>query len=156
MLWIHSSFSSGVGAEMRYTMWFPSTTRPSASVLHALISWPRLLGMYSSKQFLGGEQRSITWATAWTHAVMTRPYILQQCETYRLSGVLYLPDAEVFQGNDTSWFLILLEKHRLIILCLYIESSKSATQLPFRQCAFLPMFPRGPCDSETLLHFSAR
>lgn len=52
MLWIHSSFSSGVGAEMRYTMWFPSTTRPSASVLHALISCPRLLGMYNSKQFL--------------------------------------------------------------------------------------------------------
>lgn len=57
MLWIHSSFSSGVGAEMRYTMWFPSTTRPSASVLHAFISWPRLLGMYNSKQFLEQKER---------------------------------------------------------------------------------------------------
>lgn len=42
---IHSSFSSGVGAEMRYTVWFPSTTRPSASVLHALITWSLLSGM---------------------------------------------------------------------------------------------------------------
>lgn len=57
MLWIHSSFSSGVGAEMRYTMWFPSTTRPSASVLHAFISWPRLLGMYNSKQFWEAKER---------------------------------------------------------------------------------------------------
>lgn len=48
---IHSSFSSCVGAEIRYTMWFPSTTRPSASVLQALMSCPLLLGMYSSKQF---------------------------------------------------------------------------------------------------------
>lgn len=57
MLWIHSSFSSGVGAEMRYTMWFPSTTRPSASVLQAFISWPRLLGMYNSKQFWEQRER---------------------------------------------------------------------------------------------------
>lgn len=42
---IHSSFSSCVGAEIRYTMWFPSTTRPSASVLQALMSCPLLLGM---------------------------------------------------------------------------------------------------------------
>lgn len=42
---IHSSFSSGVGAEMRYTVWLPSTTRPSASVLHALITWSLLSGM---------------------------------------------------------------------------------------------------------------
>lgn len=42
---IHSSFSSGVGAEMRYTVWFPSTTRPSASVLQALITWSLLSGM---------------------------------------------------------------------------------------------------------------
>lgn len=42
---IHSSFSSWVGAEIRYTMWFPSTTRPSASVLQALMSCPLLLGM---------------------------------------------------------------------------------------------------------------
>lgn len=48
---IHSSFSSGVGAEMRYTVWFPSTTRPSASVLQALITWSLLSGIYSSKQF---------------------------------------------------------------------------------------------------------
>lgn len=37
---IHSSFSSGVGADILYTTWFPSTTRPSASVLQALITWP--------------------------------------------------------------------------------------------------------------------
>lgn len=42
---IHSSFSSGVGAEMRYTVWFPSTTRPSASVLQALITWSLLSGI---------------------------------------------------------------------------------------------------------------
>lgn len=42
---IHSSFSSCVGAEIRYTMWFPSTTRPSASVLQALMSCPLLLGI---------------------------------------------------------------------------------------------------------------
>lgn len=42
---IHSSFSSGVGAEIRYTVWFPSTTRPSASVLQALITWSLLSGM---------------------------------------------------------------------------------------------------------------
>lgn len=42
---IHSSFSSGVGAEMRYTVWLPSTTRPSASVLQALITWSLLSGM---------------------------------------------------------------------------------------------------------------
>lgn len=42
---IHSSFSSGVGAEMRYTVWFPSTTRPSASVLQALMTWSLLSGM---------------------------------------------------------------------------------------------------------------
>lgn len=47
----HSSFSSGVGAEMRYTVWLPSTTRPSASVLQALMTWSLLSGMYSSKQF---------------------------------------------------------------------------------------------------------
>ncbi|KAG9329094.1 hypothetical protein JZ751_007666 [Albula glossodonta] len=37
---IHSSFSSGVGADILYTTWLPSTTRPSASVLQALITWP--------------------------------------------------------------------------------------------------------------------
>lgn len=42
---IQSSFSSGVGAEMRYTVWFPSTTRPSASVLQALITWSLLSGI---------------------------------------------------------------------------------------------------------------
>lgn len=42
---IHSSFSSGVGAEMRYTVWLPSTTRPSASVLQALITWSLLSGI---------------------------------------------------------------------------------------------------------------
>ena len=48
---IHSPFSSGVGAEIRYTVWFPSTTRPSASVLQALMTWSLLSGMYNSKQF---------------------------------------------------------------------------------------------------------
>lgn len=52
---IHSSFSSGVGAEIRYTVWFPSTTRPSASVLQALMTWSLLSGMYSSKQCWGPE-----------------------------------------------------------------------------------------------------
>ena len=51
MDFIHSSFSSGLGAEMRYTTWLPSTTRPSASVLQALMTCPLWLGLYSSKQF---------------------------------------------------------------------------------------------------------
>lgn len=42
---IHSSFSSGLGAEMRYTTWLPSTTRPSASVLQALMTCPLWLGL---------------------------------------------------------------------------------------------------------------
>lgn len=30
--------------------------------------------------------------------------------THRLSWVLYFTDAKIFQGNNTSWFLILLVK----------------------------------------------
>ncbi len=36
---------------------------------------------------------------------------LAKMQTYRFSWVFYLTDAEVFQGNDASWFLILLVKH---------------------------------------------
>lgn len=36
-------------------------------------------------------------------------------QTYRFSWVFYLTDAKVFQGNDTSWFLILLEKRKLTV-----------------------------------------
>lgn len=32
-------------------------------------------------------------------------------QTYRFSWVFDLTDAEVFQGNDPSWFLILLVEH---------------------------------------------
>ena len=48
MLLIHSSFSSSVEADILYTVCFPSTTFPSLSVLHALIT--SLPAQNSSKQ----------------------------------------------------------------------------------------------------------
>ncbi len=48
---IQSSLSSAEAAQMVYAWCFPSTTRPSVSVLHALIFLPWLLGLYSSKQY---------------------------------------------------------------------------------------------------------
>lgn len=42
---IHWSRSSGLEAEIRYDSCLPSTTLPSPSVLHALIFWPRQLGL---------------------------------------------------------------------------------------------------------------
>lgn len=104
MLWIHSSFSSGVGAEMRYTMWLPSTTLPSASVLHALISCPRLLGMYNSKQF------------CWDQTVAARTTDVsggggRSTPTHRFPRVLHLTDAQVLQGNDAARLLVLLATH---------------------------------------------
>ena len=48
MLLIHSSFSSSVEADILYTVCFPSTTFPSLSVLHALIT--SLPAQKSSKQ----------------------------------------------------------------------------------------------------------
>lgn len=47
---IQESRSSALDALMAYDWCFPSTTRPSVSVLQALIFWPRLLGLYSSRQ----------------------------------------------------------------------------------------------------------
>lgn len=42
---IHWSRSSALEAEIRYDSCLPSTTLPSPSVLHALIFWPRQLGL---------------------------------------------------------------------------------------------------------------
>lgn len=108
---IHSSFSSCVGAEIRYTMWFPSTTRPSASVLQALMSCPLLLGMYSSKQFWGdkGEEGPLGSASPGARGALHRQQDRVQGGSYWFPGVVHLADAQILQRDDSSGLLVLRE-----------------------------------------------
>ncbi|KAB1274831.1 hypothetical protein Cadr_000011971 [Camelus dromedarius] len=79
---IHSSFSSCVGAEIRYTMWFPSTTRPTRT---------------ARKSQPWGQRRPYPPPPPWQHRV--------QRGSYWFPGVVHLADAQILQWDDSSGLL---------------------------------------------------
>lgn len=84
----------------------PSTTRPSASVLHAFITWSLLSGMNSSKQFCrwGLDRISVSPGLA-LHTLTSR----RRC-THRFL-ILHLFDAQVLQRDDPPG-LFVLDKYK--------------------------------------------
>ena len=93
---IHSSFSSSVEADILYTVCFPSTTLPSLSVLHALIT--SLPAQNNSKQW--DLLRSVTSRIC--DSMCQSMYIV-------VSSLQFLTHLNIFQGYDASGLLVCRE-----------------------------------------------